>query len=201
MSECVIAKATDLDQLFLTTVEDVARDDHLPVSEPTQVYLAGVLTDAVAFGEAQHRLLSTPLPFALEGAKSLPPREKFETLRLLGDHVLLRYGYFAVRDGRGASPEYLLSLGAEAYQLVSKELHRGVPAPRPHDVFRELAGRIHEFAQLLRHVALTLLARSTRGTEAMVAVWENWLHEGSPEAARLLRIAGVSPFGEAAGIA
>lgn len=199
-----IALATRIDDYFRDAVETAIKSRQVEASGSTTTYLVTLLEDQArpAFAEAKNA--DKPFTLLLEDALETPDLgERFERLRLVGDEVLYRLGFFGDHfEARGVDPEYLIRLGSRAYgaagSLITGPSTRSLEAAAEPaiDVFGELAKKFGAFVGVLNEVADLTVAAGASTSRAVVKLYERWLRTRSESLADALSSHGfVAPRG------
>jgi len=189
MGERLVRDETPL-EFFREQLSRAMEHQKVSTSAFTEWYLVNLLAGCVK---------GDPLPPAEPGFDEMPLAvlyvraiqssryERARLLRLLGDNALFVSGFFADSLHRGlVDVGYYRALGGRAYSRLGLEEERG-PGPV---VFRELAGRFMEFADLLQEVSET--SRLTTSA-SVVKLYERWVLTGSRRAALRLNEQGINP--------
>jgi hypothetical protein len=162
----------------------------------TECYLVNLLASAVR-GDALPPPLpgfdETPLAVLYVRAVQASRHERTKLLRTMGDTALFVAGFFADSLSRGlVDLDYYRSMGGRAYARLGDEEDRTFSP----GVFRELAARFVQFADLLQEVSET--SQLTSPVSA-VKLYERWVRTGSRRAALLLADRGIAPMPPAEG--
>ena len=113
--------------------------------------------------------------------------ERAKLLRTMGDTALFVAGFFADSLSCGlVDLDYYRSMGGRAYARLGDEEDRTFSP----GVFRELAARFMQFADLLQEVSETSRLTSQA---SVVKLYERWARTGSRRAALLLAERGIAP--------
>ena len=156
----------------------------------TEWYLVNLLTGCVGVAlqpanEAGYD--DTPLGVLYLRALHSSRHERLRLLRSMGDSALFVSGFFAESlDHKLADLGYYRTMGGRAYARLGDEME---PVFGP-ALFRELAERFLEFADLLAEVSET--SRLTNNA-SLVRLYERWAQTGSRRAAVLLAERGITP--------
>ena len=157
----------------------------------TECYLVNLLASAVR-GDALPPPLpgfdETPLAVLYVRAVEASRHERAKLLRTMGDTALFVAGFFADSLNRGlVDLDYYRSMGGRAYARLGDEEDRAFSP----GVFRELAARFMQFADVLQEVSETSRLTSQA---SVVRLYERWARTGSRRAALLLAERGISPI-------
>jgi hypothetical protein len=163
----------------------------------TEYYLVNLLAACVN-GEAlpapEPGYDETPLALMYVRALQASRAERARLLRSLGDTALFVSGFFADSlHRRLVDLDYYRALGGRAYTQLSQE-ERAAFAP---EVFRELASRFMQFADLFAEVSES--SRLTTNA-SVVKLYERWEKTGSRRAALLLVARGINPAPPGSGL-
>jgi hypothetical protein len=157
----------------------------------TECYLVNLLASAVRGGALPP---PTPgfdeMPLALLYVRAVQAsrHERAKLLRTMGDTALFVAGFFADSLNRGlVDLDYYRSMGGRAYARLGDEEDRTFSP----GVFRELAARFIQFADLLQEVSETSRLTSQA---SVVKLYERWARTGSRRAALLLAEQGIAPM-------
>lgn len=194
-----IALATRIDDFFRDAVHTAIKARHVEASDGTTTYLVSLLEDQAKPGHEQ-RVSDKPFTLQLEDAlETTDFGARFERLRLLGDEVLYRLGFFGDHfEARGVDPEYLIRLGARAYgtagsMLVSSSSRSLESSAEQTDVFGELAKKFGMFVGVLNEVADLTVAAGASTSRAVVRLYERWMKTKSDALADALCSHGFVP--------
>jgi hypothetical protein len=192
--------AADLRGFFHDALSLALQEQRVEATAPTEHYLVALLADFAHPTELATETLERPLPVLLAEALNAEGHERFQRLRCLGDSVLYTSGFFLDHlETHGVELSYASTLGARAYGSAADMLRRnGVTpredAPRPPELFEELADKFARFAQVLSTLADGLFANSARSTDTgVLRLYERWLRSGSTQLASVLVERGVAP--------
>ncbi len=188
-----IETTASIQGFFQEGVESACKNQHVQASLEAKTYLSGLLADFVrpdanALGETLDRSLTLMLDEALK----LPPSERFEKLKALGDGTLYVSGFFGDHlEARGVDDGLVASIGGMAYRSAGGMLR---PAPKSTigDLFVELAIKFAQFVEVLSEVAETT-SFSPKTSAGALRLYEKWLRTGSDRVARELAALGLSP--------
>lgn len=195
-----IALATRIDDYFRDAVETAIKARHVEASGSTTTYLVTLLEDQAKPQEAAPA--DKPYTLLLDEALDIPDLgDRFERLRLVGDDVLYRLGFFGDHfEARGVDPEYLIRIGSRAYgaagSLLTGTSTRDLEtsAGEGIDVFGELAKKFGSFVGVLNEVADLTVAAGASTSRAVVKLYERWLRTRSESLAEALTSHGfVAP--------
>lgn len=195
-----IALATRIDDFFREAVETAIKSRQVEASNGTTTYLISLLEDQAKPG-APHDGSNKPFTLRLEDALETPDfGARFEQLRLLGDEVLYRLGFFGDHfEARGVDPDYLIRLGARAYGTAGSMLVTGSSRSlesteeQTTDVFGELAKKFGSFVGVLNEVADLTVAAGASTSRAVVKLYERYLRTRSESLADALSSHGFVP--------
>ena len=180
----LVAEANLFDY-FHPKVEVAAERQRAPVSEGTVFYLSSLLAEQ-SHAEAEGDTLAE----LRQAAVAAPLAESVGLWRRLGDRSLVLLGWFRESlSRRQISPSYCAEMGTGAYSRL-RGLFSLASAEAP-DVYEDLADRYDACAAVLRDVRDDTRAEDPA---AIVALYEEWLHTGSPRVAERLRALGVVPM-------
>jgi hypothetical protein len=190
MAEKLVREETPM-EFFREQLERAMEHQKVSTSAFTEFYLVNLLVSCVR-GEP----LPPPepgydeMPLALLYARALEASraDRARLLRAMGDTALFVSGFFADSLGRKlVDLAYYRSMGGHAYSCLVREGQADVYGPT---VFRELAGRFTEFADLLAEVSESSRVSTNR---SILALYERWIQTGSRRAATLLAERGILP--------
>ena len=165
----------------------LARDDMtLNLDPDTLLYLAKLLTDRARYVPEKHAYDSLA---EIHGrAAQSQPTDRIRMYRALGDHALYKVGFFRESITRSAmNPTYFTDMGSAAYYQVDQTFKTWF-ADAFGPVFKELASRFLDCVQLLAKVKTST---STDHTDAILRLYQRWLHTGDQEALTALRQYGI----------
>lgn len=194
-----IALTTRIDDYFRDAVETAIKARQVEASGSTTTYLVTLLEDQAKPQEAA--TAGKPYTLLLDEALDIPDLgDRFERLRLVGDDVLYRLGFFGDHfEARGVDPEYLIRIGSRAYGAAGS-LITGKSAPNLEgdasegiDVFGELAKKFGAFVGVLNEVADLTVAAGACTSRAVVKLYERWLRTRSDSLAEALTTHGFVP--------
>ncbi|MFI5184494.1 MAG: hypothetical protein ACHQNV_08850 [Vicinamibacteria bacterium] len=190
MGECLVREETPL-EFFREQLSRAMEHQKISTSTFTEWYLVNLLATAVK-GETlpapESGFDEAPLALLYVRALQASRFERARLLRLMGDNALFVSGFFSDSiHSKLVDLAYYRAMGGRAYACLGQEEASGMGA----GVFRELAGRFMEFADLLQEVSET-----TRLTTAasVVKLYERWAQTGSRRAALLLTERGIHPM-------
>lgn len=194
-----IALATRIDDYFRDAVETAIKARQVEASGSTTTYLITLLEDQAKPQESA--TADKPYTLLLDEALDIPDLgDRFERLRLVGDDVLYRLGFFGDHfEARGVDPEYLIRIGSRAYgaagSLITGKSTRDLDAAAEGiDVFGELAKKFGSFVGVLNEVADLTVAAGASTSRAVVKLYERWLRTRSESLADALSSHGfVAP--------
>jgi hypothetical protein len=190
MAERLVHEETPM-EFFREQLEKAMEHQKVSTSTFTEYYLVNLLVSCVR-GEP----LPAPepgydeMPLAILYARALEASraERARLLRAMGDTALFVSGFFADHlSGRMVDLAYYRSMGGHAYSWLGREGREDVYGPT---VFRELADRFTEFADLLAEVSESSRVSTNR---SILALYERWMQTGSRRAATLLAERGIVP--------
>jgi hypothetical protein len=190
MAERLVREETPM-EFFRAQLERAMEHQKVNTSAFTEFYLVNLLVSGVR-GEglppAEPGFDEMPLALLYVRAMEASRNDRARLLRAMGDTALFVSGFFADSlDGKPVGLAYYRSMGGQAYSCLGRE--SGEPAFGP-TVFRELAGRFTEFADLLAEVSEASRFRTNR---SILALYERWIQTGSRRAATLLAERGIAP--------
>jgi len=156
----------------------------------TEWYLVNLLTACVGIAlqpASEPGYDDAPLGVLYLRALRSSRHERLRLLRSMGDSALFVSGFFADSlDRKLLDLGYYRTMGGRAYARLGDEME---PVFGP-ALFRELAERFLEFADLLAEVSET--SRLTNNA-SVVRLYERWAQTGSRRAAVLLAERGITP--------
>jgi hypothetical protein len=133
-------------------------------------------------------------PLALRHAdtlQTLGPESRARALRELGDVALFVAGVFAESLNRKlVDIDYYAAMGGSAYARLADSLRVSESGRSFSVMFKELAAKFIDFADVLGEVAEHPEVRSHRDA---LRLYERWLKTGSRRAAQRLRALGIEP--------
>ncbi len=177
-------------EYFKEHVGKAIEHQNVVISTPTEHYVVQLLTrcvraDGLPAAESDEMPLALLYMKALQSAK----HERARLLREMGDTALFVSGFFADRlIDRVGDLRYYRRLGGDAYARLSRESNHDAWAA---EVFRELAARFRELADILCEVSE---ASRMSGARSVLRLYERWLQTRSVRAARLLAEEGITPM-------
>lgn len=190
MTEKLVREETPV-EFFREQLERAMEHQRVSASVLTEYYLVNLLAVCVhrdPLPPAEDGFEETPLALLYVKALEASRYRRARILRALGDTALFVSGFFADSLARKlVDLGYYHKMGGQAYARLSLEdaaLEFGT------EVFRELAQRFTQFADLLSEVSETSRLTSH---QSVVALYERWLQTGSRRAARLLGERGINP--------
>jgi hypothetical protein len=190
MSRSLVLDGTPM-EFFREQLGKAMEHQKVSTSAFTEYYLVNLLTRCVrgdALPAAEPGFDETPLALLYVRALEASRRDRARLLREMGDTALFMSGFFAESlNRRAADLGYYRDLGGRAYSRLSQE---EAPFPFDRTVFSELSFRFTQFADLLSEVSESSRLSATR---SVLALYERWLHTGSPRAAALLAEQGIVP--------
>lgn len=193
MSAAILA-ADSVSGFFQEVVEDAMRSRQVDATDGAQSYIVALLVEYAHPAEQAGEAMKKPLAFLLDEALRTPDAgERFERLRALGDGVLYSCGFFGDHfERRGVDQKYLFGIGRTAYDAAGSILRT---APRPNDLFDELARKFGVFVDVLHDVADSTIAMGTASATAksLLKVYERWLKTGNDRLAQALTSHGLVP--------
>lgn len=181
----VIARAS-LVEYFKDQVEGALAQRGVAAADDTAHYVVQLLADTMRSDTAgRGAALLDPRPLALRLAAAMDDRcpAPARALREVADAALLLGGYFARRlEPRGVPPAYYRRVGGFAYGTLGQEPQ--VLAP----IFKDLAERFAQFAEVLGEVGQRAEMQTPRG---LVRALEGWQRSRDRLTERLLVERGV----------
>jgi hypothetical protein len=189
MPESLVRDQTPL-EFFKEQLAKAMEHQRVSTTAFTEHYLVNLLAVCVrgeALPAAEAGFDETPLGLLYVRAVQASRHERARLLRLMGDSALFVSGFFADSlAGKLVDLDYYRAMGGRAYARLG---HEGT-LPFGPNVFRELAGRFTEFADVLAEVSeQSRLARPA----SVLKLYERWVMTGSRRAARLLAEQGIAP--------
>jgi len=190
MADRLVREETPL-EFFREQLERAMEHQKVSTSAFTEFYLVNLLVSCVR-GER----LPAPepgydeMPLAVLYARAVEASraERARLLRAMGDTALFVSGFFADSlSGKLVDLGYYRSMGGHAYSCLGREPQADAYGPT---VFRELADRFTEFADLLAEVSESSRFSSNR---SILALYERWIQTRSRRAATLLAEQGIVP--------
>ena len=189
MGERLVREETPL-EFFREQLTRAMEHQKVSTSAFTEWYLVNLLAGGVKgdpLPAADPGFDETPLALLYVRAIQASRFERARLLRVLGDSALFVSGFFGDSLPRGlVDLDYYRAMGGRAYARLGREDASGPGTV----VFRELAGRFMEFADLLQEVSET--SRLTTAA-SVVKLYERWARTGSRRAALLLSQQGINP--------
>jgi hypothetical protein len=190
MGERLVREETPL-EFFREQLSRAMEHQRISTSAFTEWYLVNLLAAAVK-GETlpspEDGFDETPLALLYVRALQASRFERARLLRLMGDNALFVAGFFADSLHKGlVDLDYYRAMGGRAYACLGQEEASGLGPV----VFRELAGRFMEFADLLQEVSETSHLTTAA---SVVKLYERWAQTGSRRAALLLSERGINPM-------
>jgi hypothetical protein len=166
-----------VDEFFHDVVQDALEAVRLPVGEPTEWYLVGLLGE---FTRA--RITDQPLGLQLAEAPA-DPGERVRRLKQVGDTSLYVSGFFAESLGRKlVDVDYYVSIGTSAYRQLAQRLGGSLT-----EVYGELAARFPAFVEVLAEVR----RRVDFAGADITKLYEQWLRTRDEWVEKKLRAFGV----------
>ncbi len=173
--------------------------DHLEVeaSEAAASYLVNLLAAFVrterlfmpGSGSRWHRPLAEIYAEAVADPR---PRQRFDTLRRLGDLALFVAGVFLESlNRRVVDVDYYIAMGGNAYASLARSPGSPVAGDMA-PLFDEMARKFGDFVDVLNEVSEAGVA--ARAPD-LLRLHELWMRTGSRRAARRLRELGLEPQG------
>ena len=198
MSDSPIAIAPSLGEYFQGPVSESIRARDVEASPAAETYLVKLLED---FGKPKGEAESTftkPVTFLLHEAMETTGPERFKRLQNLGDGVLYGVGFFGgnIRD---SDRDYFVHVGSQAYGHAARMLHNAGEGQGP-DVLGELAKKFDGFVAVVTDVSDWVMAKSARGHEGLVRIYERWLKTQSTVLSNELAGRGLVPNRSAGGL-
>jgi hypothetical protein len=155
--QSTVVQESSLDAFFHSLVGKATESVGVRVSEQAEHYLVSVL---VAFARAPRSedcgrpMLDIPLAFLLGRAIEAPPEHRMRKLRELGDVALFTVGFFGDSlERRRVRANYYHSMGGTAYASLSDQLAQCRSGATAGAMFRELADRFVELADVLTEIS------------------------------------------------
>jgi hypothetical protein len=175
-------------EFFREAVSEALTHRRLRIQPETEFYVVNLLATHLSAGPASGGG-DEPLALILARALAADREGRFRELKRLGDTSLFVSGFFSDSLARSAvDPSYYAAMGERAYGSLAEG---GVGPAGLAAIFRELAGRFGDLADLLAEIAELSELRSNRG---LVRLYERFLHTGSLRVAERLRERGVALF-------
>jgi hypothetical protein len=166
-----------VDEFFHDVVQDALEEVRLPVGEPTEWYLVGLLG-----GFTRARIPDQPLGLQLVEAPA-DPGERVRRLKQVGDTSLYVSGFFTESLGRKlVDIDYYVSIGTSAYTQLAQRLGGSLT-----EVYRELAARFPAFVEVLALVR----RRVDFASADITKLYEQWLRTRDEWVEKKLRAFGV----------
>lgn len=191
MAEKLVHEETPM-EFFREQLERAMEHQKVSTSAFTEFYLVNLLVSCVR-GEPlpppEPGYDETPLALLYARALEASRAERARLLRAMGDTALFVSGFFADSLTGLVDLAYYRTMGGRAYSCLGREGQEDVYGPT---LFRELAGRFSEFADLLAEVSESSRVSSNR---SILALYERWIQTGSRRAASLLAARGIVPIG------
>jgi len=195
--------APDVDQYFEGIVRQAIEDRDVEVSDAAGHYLA-LLLSGYARGEWGPEALDRPVTFLLHDALEAEGMERFQRLRAIGDGVLYVLGFFGgARTRHGADRQYVMSIGARAYEHASGMMRLGggsVADGDGLDVLGELSRKYDRLVEVVTEVADGAMARGDHDDAAVLRLYERWRQTGSTRLAEALGDLGITPVRKDGGV-
>jgi hypothetical protein len=203
VSQQHISLTADVAAYFEAALSEAVKSCGVRASEAALGYLAALLTDFARPGWQSGAGGEQPLTFRLRDALAAAGAERFKRLREIGDEILYALGFFAAHVTRhGADREYLLGIGANAYDHAAAMLRIGRGVPAGPEVLGELAAQYDRYVLVLNEVADSVSANGTspRDDRAVLRLYERWRRTGSQTLAERLGSLGLVPTGGGRGL-
>lgn len=173
-----ISLSTSLGDYFKDPVSEAIRGKDVEASPAIETYLVQLLSDFAKPSEETTSSMSEPLTFLLRDAMAATGSTRFKKLQSLGDGVLYDIGFFG-QALRGRDREYVVHVGASAYEHAAQMLRTGQGRAAGPDVLSELARKFERFVEVLAYVSDWVLAKSASGHQGVVLLYDRWLRTGS----------------------
>jgi hypothetical protein len=189
MPESLVRDETPL-EFFREQLGKAMEHQRVSTSPFTEYYLVNLLAACVR-GEPlpadEPGFDQTPLALLYVRAVQASRHERARLLRLMGDTALFVSGFFSDSlQGTLVDLDYYRTMGGHAYSRLGREENLAFGP----NVFRELASRFVEFADVLAEVSeQSRLAHPA----SVLRLYERWALTGSRRAARLLAEQGITP--------
>lgn len=190
----------DLRGFFHEAVASAARNQNVGAADHTIDYVADLLTDYSRsdrlFDYGEEGMNIPPLATLYLHAVEAPSRhERHALLRRLGDLALFLSGLFSgFLQRRLVDVDYCVNMGRGAYGVLGTSAGDPLRAPDLHHTFSELAAQFRDFVEVIAEVGEDAWSGHSRD---LLGVYEEWLRTGSPQLARRLRRAGITPVAHA----
>lgn len=173
----------NLQELFRSMVRGAIETQRATPSAMAEYYLVCLLSEAAVETVTPDKTLAE---IHLK-ADSLPPSEKEEALRKMGDHALFVSGFFAESLARkNVGPGYFRRMGSIAYSRLANE----IDVPQLYDLFTELSRDFPMFVEVLGEVSENTGTGSSR---QVMALYEKWIWTRSASAYKRLVKEGIQP--------
>jgi len=189
MATSIVREETPM-EFFREQLGRAMEHQKVSTSAFTECYLVNLLASGVQgdpLPPPQPGFDESPLAFLYIRALRASRHERARLLRAMGDTALFISGFFADSLQRKlVDVDYYRSMGGRAYAHLGDEEVR----PFGPSVFRELAARFMQFADLLQEVSE---ASRLTNQASVVRLYERWAHTGSRRAAILLAELGLAP--------
>ena len=189
MAEKLVGEGTPM-EFFREQLERAMEHQKISTSAFTEFYLVNLLVSCVR-GEPlpppEPGYDETPLALLYARALEASRADRARLLRAMGDTALFVSGFFADSLTGLVDLGYYRVMGGRAYSCLGREGQEDVYGPT---LFRELAGRFGEFADLLAEVSESSRVSTNR---SILALYERWIQTGSRRAATLLVERGIVP--------
>ena len=165
----VIARAS-LVEYFKDQVEGALAQQRVSASDSTAHYVVQLLATVVRHDDrSRAAALLDQRPLALRLAAAMDERcpAPGRALRDVADAALLLGGYFATRAAsRGVPPAYYHRVGGFAYGTLGQEPQALAP------VFKDLAARFGQYADVLGEVGQRAEMQTPRGLVRALEAWQ-----------------------------
>lgn len=191
MSDSPIALAPSLGEYFQGPVTESIRAREVEASAAATTYLVKLLEDFGKPTQEAESPLRKPVTFLLHEAMEAQGPDRFKRLQGLGDGVLYGVGFFG-ESIRENDREYFVHVGSQAYGHAARMLHASGEGQGP-DVLGELAKKFEGFVDVVTDVSDWVMAKSARGHEGLVRIYERWLKTQSPVLSNELAGRGMIP--------
>lgn len=191
---------SDLRGYFHQAVTSAARNQNLGASHHALDYVADLLTDYTRadrlFDYGTDGVSIPPLATLYLNAAEAPTRhERHALLRRLGDLALFLSGLFSgFLQRRLVDVDYCVNMGQGAYGVLGTASGEGAREPALSEAFTQLADQFRDFVEVVAEVGEDIHGGQSRD---LLGLYEEWLRTGSPQLARRLRRAGITPVAHA----
>jgi hypothetical protein len=191
---------SDLRGYFQEALASAARNQHLGAEAHTLDYLADLLTDYSRadrlFDHGEAGITIPPLATLYLHAAEAPTRhERHALLRRLGDLALFLSSLFSgFLQRRLVDVDYCVTMGSGAYGVLCSSAADTLREPPMSRTFAQLAEQFRDFVEVLAEVGEGAWGGQSRD---VLDLYEEWRRTGSPQLARRLRRAGITPVAHA----